>query len=341
MLRESQYASKKPGFCSVKLRRPGHLRRVAHLGASWVVGVIAAWFVSLSARADDSGRFRLDWFAPATCPERATVQAAIEKALQPGAVSAGAPMVVRVRVSQVQANSWTGEIWMYNDVSSGERTIEGRTCTQVVDAVTLIVSLALDAQRQAAPEPPRAARVPAARARPDEPLHLFAALRALGDKGSLPQPDVGLGLVLAAQYRLLSVELQGSAWLPRRVQGGPVADSGGEFQLYTGAARGCIDALSWPTNGVALGPCAGAELGGMRGSSYGLSHPAPRTALWAAGLAGLSLRYVSSASLFAALLAEASVPWRRPGWQIMDFGLVFRPNRAAWRLSLSLGWRFR
>ena len=273
---------------------------------------------------------QLTWNAPQGCPDRARARADLEDALGATRVKRA---VVRVTILEAPPGQWTAELWMYGAAGGGERAVRGTSCEQVGRAAVLIVALALETLAEpAAPAPARA---------PEPGISLAVGARAVLDFGSLPQPDGALALGLALNLGRLRLETEASGWLPRSIERGPVAGSGGSFRLYTGGLRGCFELLGPRSGSFALGPCASLEAGVTRGSGTGVSHPLHSGVFWGAGLVGLSLHYAALSPLWVGLLAELGAPFFRPTWQIDDFGTVFRTAPVLGRLSLGARWVFR
>jgi hypothetical protein len=290
-------------------------------------------------------RFTLEWNAPEGCLDRDAARSAIETALGMHPSSGKTTTVVRVNIVETETGRFVADIWMYDATASGERTLEGGACDQVAQAAALSVAFALEAghdvdsgKTPARPTKERPVVPIAAHAKGRPSLALGAWL--MGDIGSLPQADAGLAVAIEARRGRLSAEVIGSAWLPRTAHPGPVAGIGGEFALYTGALRGCIDLLPVAIPTLRLGPCAGAELGMTTGSGVGLSAPNRQQELWAAGLFGFSLRYLGVWPFALGLLTELGVPIRRPTWQIDNFRTVFEPSLVIGRASLGVSWQF-
>lgn len=308
------------------------MRRVRRACVGWVLAA-AALAVCCRARAREvTPELKLSWSAPEGCPDQSAARAAIEDALAKNQADGAKAMVVRVRIAESEPGHWVGDIWMYDAGSSGERSIEGSNCREVARAITLVVALALDESKA----PPRKLHAPVVK--PAQPRPQFALEVALaGDLGSLSQPAPGLALIAGLQLERWSLELQASAWLPRSAKVGAV---GGTFQLYTGAARGCMDLLGLGGAGPRFGPCLSAELGGMIGAGTGLAHRESENILWIAGLAGAYLRLIFAPPVMGTLHFDVGVPFRRPAWQIAELGPVFQPDPVVWRLLLGLGWSF-
>lgn len=309
------------------------MRKGRRACVAWVLAVAALGLCRPVRAREITPELKLSWSAPEGCPDQSAARAAIEDALAKNQADRAKAMVVRVKIAESEPGHWVGDIWMYDAGSSGERSIEGSDCREVARAITLVVALALDESKA----PPRKVRAPVAKPA-DKPLHFMLEVALAGDVGSLPQPDPGLALVAGLQLQRWSLELQGTAWLPRSAKVGAV---GGSFQLYTGAARGCVDLLGMPADGPRFGPCVSAELGGMIGSGTGLAHRESENILWIAGFAGAYLRFILAPPVMGTLHVDVGVPFRRPAWQIAELGPVFRPDPVVWRLLLGLGWSFR
>lgn len=293
-------------------------------------------------------RLKLEWDAPEGCVDRKAAQAAIENALRTTSAANGQVTVVRVKIAELRDGRWNADIWMYGALGSGDRSFEGGSCQEVAEATTLIVALALDASPSPDAESASAddASAPgrgtgsSASMQARERAQIAAGVRATGDVGSLPGPDLGMALVLALQYRRARAEIEGMAWLPRTEHPAPIAGGGGKFGLYTGGLRGCLDLLRSGDGAFNLGPCAGAEAGMTTGTGIGLSRAPQRRNFWGAGLLGLSVRYLGASPLWLGMLAEVGVPFHRAAWQIDDFGTVFQASPIVQRGSLGVGWLF-
>lgn len=327
------------------------MRRGCGAGARRGAAVAAAGVALLTASTSYGDRppvprFALEWDAPAGCLDRAAAQRAIEGALGAKPSTGGPVTVVRVKIAETEAGRFAADIWMYDATGSGERTLEGSVCVQVAQAAALIVAFALETGREAGAtgkkeaHPSEASQGAGSEAPAGRSLSLAVGAWVTGDVGSLPQADAGLALVLEGRHRRLSAEAIGSAWLPQTALTATAATSGGDFALYTGALRGCVDLLPAERPGVKLGPCAGAEVGMTSGSGVGLSTGKTRRVFWGAGLFGLSLRYLGFLPLAFGMVAELGVPMHRAAWQIDDVGTVFQPTVVIGRASLGVSWQF-
>lgn len=303
------------------------------LALLWAVGAV---LTAPTVAAASPAHFELRWSAPAGCPDRDDARAAIDKALGASPSDQHPAMVVRVTIGEVAPQRWSADIWMYGAAGSGERSVEAASCAQVAEAATLIVALAIAVN----PNVPDQASKTAAGATPAAIVFGVHA-RALGDVGSLPHPNLGIGLALTLQSGRLHAEAEVSGWLPRHAYDDASAVSGGKFSILAGGLRGCADLLlAAPSGGFAFGPCAAVESGATIGQGFGLAVHRVRAEYWGAGMLGLSARYASASPLSLDLLAEVGLPWHRPTWQVDDVGPVFRPRAFFGRISFGVGWTF-
>ena len=312
------------------------LRAAACAGA---IAAMAMWSARALAAEPAASRLRLEWHAPAGCPDREQAHAAIAAALGKSRPARETPAVVRVQIAQRADGRWNVDIWMYGAGGSGERSFIGASCTHVAEAAALIVAMALDPTAAAARGESDAA---AARegASTETSAGLSAGLRLSADAGSLPEPSAGAALVLGLELARLHAQLEAAAWLPQEARIGPDGELGGRFGLFTAALRGCFDVLLFAGDALRAGPCLGFEAGLVTGRGVDISEPGTDRDLWAAALGGVSLLHVGSSPVQLGLLVELGVPLHRPIWEIDDFAEVFRAAPLVGRLSLGAVWRF-
>ncbi len=325
-------------------------------------GVVVGWmFGKTAALADEpsSTFLRLEWEVAEGCPDRDTALTAIKNLLGAKTADDRPPVVVRVEITRLPDDRWEAQIQSQGPVVVGVRELRGPSCERLVEAVALVVAIALDpvstaervTVRESVPsrrivekpakkekQVPQKPRVPAFA---DEHLYFAAGLRAAGDLGSLPEPTMGIGLMFGLSYGRWSIESNAKVWLPQLALRGPVDGSGGRIELYSGGLRGCFDALQAFGRHFSLGPCLAAEVGLSTGTGINITHPNRSTGFWGAALAGLFLRQ-SAESISLSILAEAGVPLVRPIYAIENFDPpVFQASRVIGRVSLAAAWSFR
>lgn len=324
--------------------------------------VLIGWmFRATTIFADEPspGFLRLEWKVADGCPNRDTVLAAIESFLGTRTAHDRSPATVRVTIERLPDEHWEAKISSSGPEVFGVREFRGSSCERLVEAVALVIAIALDpfstsesiTGRESAPSKP-IAEVPVKkkkqlrqkpRATPiaDEKLFFMTGLRAAGDLGSLPEPTMGMGLALGLYYERWLVEVEAKVWLPQVALRGPIAGSGGTIELYSGGLRGCFDALQAFGRQLSLGPCLAAEAGLSSGTGINISHPTRSIGLWGAGLAGLFSRQTTE-SVALSILVEAGIPFLRPIYAIEDFDPpVFQASRVVGRVSLDVVWLFR
>jgi len=239
-----------------------------------------------------------------------------------------------------------------------------------VQAVALVIALAIDPERVRATQQTRDAHVdapvvaePPAPSTPPEPATPAPARRgepspaspAHVDRGSMlrgarfalhgvagagPLPGLGAGLeaTLGWHRQSFRAQLVGRYWVPREKAVNNAAVSL-DLALNTLGARACWQALSGAWQAAA---CAGGDLGDMSASGSGLGLQKPRTphALYSDLAGGLELAYTGS-RLMPEGGFEVSGALSRPGFGIGQDGQpvqAFRPN--AWGFSVFLGFAF-
>jgi hypothetical protein len=259
--------------------------RIAIAAAAAVLGAASV------ARAD------VTWDAPAGCPDRTQVLAAIEAEL--GRALDVAAVDVAGRVERTHAG-WRVTLRL----GAAERVVEARACADLAATGALIVALAIDAgdAASAAPPPvvispppsapatdgetppPRALGLPptVTTAAPPPPPSIDLRMRAAfgGASGGLPAPGGGFGAGLELARGSWSIDASGARWLSQRADN--AASRGAELTLTTVALRGCRELVD--TGGWRVAACAGAELDALRARPYGFSDPAPPRTLIGGGL---------------------------------------------------------
>lgn len=251
------------------------------------------------------------------------------------------------------------------------RTLEGRDCATLTEAVALVVAVQLDAvavaqviaSREAAPsleqvELPEVLEV----AEPSSPAPTRSpapALRA-SDSDSAPSPSrrprprAIVGLAAAGELGILprgaaAFELTGGLGWPRAslelgalTSLGPDGVSeqspavGGRFRLFTGLVRSC----GVPSQGrLALPLCGGLELGDLRAVGTGLQRPSTVNAWWVAVVASARPQWWVSPRFGVGALLDLVVPLRRHRFAIAEAGPVHEVAPVAVRLGVHVSVR--
>jgi hypothetical protein len=286
---------------------------------SWIAIAAAAAVVGAAgvARAD------VTWEAPAACPDRARMVAAIEAELGRPLDAAAVDVAGRVEPA---GSGWRVTLRL----GSGERVVEARTCADLVATGALIVALAIDAGEAAAPPPPppavisppliapatdgetpppRALGLPptvTTAAPPPPPPSLDLRMRAAfgGASGGLPTAGGGFGGGIELARGPWSIDASAARWLSQRADN--EESRGAELTLTTVGLRGCRALVE--TRGWRVAACAGAELDALRARPYGFLDPAPAQTLVGGGVSvGAAVVRRIAGPLWVRLDGEATV----------------------------------
>jgi hypothetical protein len=309
------------------------------------LGSLTLW--SAFGRADEPKHLDLEWNAADGCPDRVEAEAAIREIIGQRATTEADVDFVKVDITRLAADRWEARIVTHAASDTGVRRFEGPSCKRVTEATILIVAMTLDPMGAAeqittlratehAEAPPRAVESPG----------VMLGARVVGDVGSLPAPTLGVVGVLGIQSGSAHVEGEATVWLSRLADAPAPGPGFGEISLYTGGLHACWDAVQAFGGELRLGGCLGGEAGTSTGRGLYIPNPAPaQHGTWAAGLAGVSLRQVSSSGLTFWMSVDVGVPLRRPRFVIDasagQHPLVFQASPVVGRASCGLAWIFR
>lgn len=247
----------------------------------------------------------VQWTAPAECPDRTALLAAISRRLGRQFTSEAR---VDARVTGDRSRGYALHLELAVGGRAEVRDVQDPSCVALTDAAAVRVVAAIEApvvpappelpplepEPEPAPAPspepevgpaapvvttPIAAPQPAPADMYDGPGALLRA-HGGGELGALPAISGAVGLAVGLLWPRLRVELHGTV-LPRR-QDGPV-----EVALYAGAVHAC----GRIGRGVLEVPlCGGLEVGAMRGTADpGLPGATTRTSVWVAAVVGPAL----------------------------------------------------
>lgn len=302
--------------------------------------------LALAAGGASAQRLDLRYEAPRECPTRHALQRQIDDAR---AASARPDRALAATVSvTATAPRWRAVIATRGDGGGGERTLEARSCARLVQAVALVIALAIDAEAErpdAAPAaPPTPTTVlfvedgelppalrPRRRARDAAPapsVHVGLAARAVVDARSLPAPSPGFGVGLWIGGRLLRARLEGTLYADRAAEG-PRAGARALVSAWTAAALGCVA----PHDLVEL--CAGVELTGMDARADGFRQNGVDRSLYLATPLRATL-FVPIGSRFRVGIApELVVPWTRTEYRVAGVGALHAVPAVVFRQGLA------
>jgi hypothetical protein len=343
-------------------------------GDCWAIALAALLLAGAAAADPAPGRVSLHWAAPDECPDDVELVHQIEALLGQSLLEAGEQSLsVHASAQGSPEKGYAAKVSFRSPQGTDERYLEHPSCESLVQALALVVALAIDPERvraiqrsrEAASEalalpaqaarsapmpaqpvaPPLAPRperqaAPPATAQSVSPLRgVRLAVHGLVGAGQLPRLGSGLEATLGWHRQAFRAELVGRYWLPR-AQSVPNSPSVSlELGLDSLGVRGC-----WlPTAGAfQIAACAGGDLADMsgRGSASGLQNPHTPHALYADLSAGFEVAYTRS-HLAPEAGFEISGAASRPPFGIGENGLgreVFKPE--AWGFNVFLGLAF-
>jgi hypothetical protein len=242
------------------------------------------------------------------------------------------------------------------------RSVEGTSCSDVAQALSLIAALGLELRggRAApiAPEPAlpalpvtvaagakRTFVAPGSQQRKDG-FEVGAALIALAHSAAAPDVALGAGAVLTFDWR------RGAPWQPSvwvgayRAPGGEVRFAGGDararFELFAAQALACP--LRFPERGAwGLRPCVVVELGRVTGTSTGAAvvGATTRSGMWASGGVGVRAEAEPWGPLRLSVLGTSVVPLARHDFSFSpDATLAFQVPALGFLAAAYLGVAF-
>lgn len=295
------------------------------------MSIRALLMLAVLVRGAAAGTF-VHWQAPETCPEDAVVDERVASRLGSDA-RADAPIEVTVHR---ESTGFVADI-------AGSRTLTSASCSELADAVALVVARLVLDQPPPAPAPvpaPTPAPTPAPPPPPPAVVHVsvvpastehepFAAVRLSEVSGVGAQPGLSLGGELTVHVRThgLFVELGGALWSGTATSG---AMGGMVASLREGVLR-----TGWLAPHHMRVWLAG-ELGSLRGEGMMVVGARVGSAAWAGLGAGgaVSVPLAHHVSLVGALEVVAALT--RPKFGLEDGEMVYQPEAVAARLSVGL-----
>jgi hypothetical protein len=271
------------------------------------------------------------------------------------------PVVARADLSPLEGGRWRAQLLTTQGDRSARRTIDGETCGEVADATALLLALMIDPAAGAGPvasaTPPAASSasatppeptpadagspsVPASPVEPVESLRFAAGVGAAGDLGSLPKASYGPAATFALLRGPLRLQLGAAYFIPSESSPAGSPPAWGSVSLLAGTLSACAALL--PSVGAGL--CAGAELGSMRGRSFGVLHDDTVSTTWAAASLMGDLAFSVSDPVWIRLQAGGATPLGKRPQFVLDRGgtpqTVDEPSKLVGRASLAAEYHF-
>jgi hypothetical protein len=296
---------------------------------------------------DDRTAFRVDYVAPASCPDAAAFSALVRaRTSRVREAGEGEPaQTLRVELRAFDAGA-LGQLTAERDGETSEvRALRGRTCADVVSALALTAALSLDPSARLSLPPPTPAPapppVPAAATtvssatparRPSARVGATAGLARIVSPGVMPfvgvagqveatrwwRPSVRLSL-LGASNVFATDRAATFSWIALELEVCP-------FQLPLGAR-------------AALAPCATAQGGVLRATGRGEPTVYTESRLWTGAGASAHLPVAISPRWVIDLGAGLLVPFRERDFRFEDPARsLARTAAISWRAGLGSSW---
>lgn len=321
-------------------------RLAAALGVLWFVATPPARAAELSLQ------------GPPACRDREELAFRVERALRSSLAAAPALLLdvaIEAHSSGLSATLRVRE--PEDDAAPSERTLEAPDCTRLLESLAVVIVLALDHARAeetassepaAAPPEPAVPAVDATRAEaatPTEPEGDAASATPgvlawiAGDVGSLPDPDLGVGVGFQLDGRRVRWQASGLFFFEQHHalsgQGSPAP--GADLALALGALSVCYAPDgSWQSDTV-LGVCARGEIGSLFGQGTDVRDARSGGRLWVAPGASLAgaLRVLSPSVRLGAEVGAVLPLWRSE-FRLGTLGELYRPAPVSLRAGLGL-----
>lgn len=262
------------------------------------------------------------WQAPPECGTAAALGERIDGAL--GRVASPDELLADVAIA-IEPGAYRATLAI---AGGPPRQLTAATCDEVVDALALVLALAI---RDAAPALATTEPLPAPAApRAPPAVHLELGLRATADARTLPGPAAGVGPAIAIGTRRFRVGLAIAVWTPATANAGTLTAT--RVRLLSGALEGC---------GL-LGPaqaCAIATAGPMTGDGSNAIDGAAATRWWSAigASAGAHRRIAGRVVIGGAI--EALVALARPRYELDSGRESYTAPGATVRAWLGIGFQ--
>lgn len=304
--------------------------------AALVLGASLVWGVAPEGQPAGGRPLELEWEAPDGCPDRETVERAIETQLGLSLASLPGQVRAKGRIRAVAAGGYELELSIAG--TAEVRRLAAPQCGTLGAAAAFSLALILDPSLER-PDPrpagpPMDASPPESASGDPKTRRIRGLVRVDGgfEYGILPGLGGAAGMALGLEWGPLRFELDGHYGTPRSTE---LVDTqaGARFQSGTVAVRACgvprVSRLGFPL-------CAGVEGGAMRADGFGLipNRTTHRPLLHVQLSAGIDVALGRGWSLV--LGAVGLVPVLRPAVEVTGGGELHRVGPAGVRAVLGV-----
>ncbi len=276
--------------------------------------VVSTAVVAVAQAQDDSEAVRFRYQAPEPCPSIDAFETAVMHRTRRARAALPQESAREFEVALAQRNArWQGRLTIREQSgATSERTVEGDSCQEVMDAVALVTALAIDPRARtvpapelvasasaAPPSPGSSATVPSTAPAPPQPHSYPAVVHGSAPHRLTPSWGAGFGVQVATTWgpapapiwtAPLFVQVSRSASAPgpsylrltASYRPSPRVSSqegAGRFVWTTGRLDVCVVAWQPMLHGRLL-PCAMLEAGALRGEGADVDHPQQHTRPW-------------------------------------------------------------
>lgn len=315
-------------------------------------------FGAYLARPERAHAAELTLHGPPRCSEADDLRFRVERAL--GSPLADAPALALDVTIEPRARGFEARLRVREsfDTAPSERTLEAASCERLLDALSVVIVLAIDRVRseerspdeaQPVAPPPSSSAPPVVGASSADggvraPLPAPSSWRPgvlaslVLDVGSLPGPAPGVGLAVSLDAARARLQAAGLFFFEQRteLEGQGVPAPGADVGLALGALSACYATFgSWQS--AALGACARGELGHLFGRGTNVQRARSGGRLWVAP--GLSLTgqwRVLASSVHVGFEAGAVLPLLRSEYRLGALGELYRPAAVSARAGIGL-----
>jgi hypothetical protein len=295
-------------------------------------GRAAAWLWVLSLCAPRAARAAdIAWDAPDECQRAEIAAAQVEKLVgQPLASIDWISFEVEVSIAAEGAHRVVLRT-LARGSAPREREIQGASCAEVTDAVSVAIALTISERESEQPE--QDVEVGSRSTAQDEGTLRFAVgAGVLVDAGGLPNPVPGIDLGGALEWNALRIGAFVAVFVPQDERL-PTDDRGGTFDFLLAGFDVCakreVDALH-------LLACAGFELGRIGARGDRVLNERDGDAGWYAPRTELGVGYGFARIARVWLRGGIVVPLARPAFFLDDEDVVHQPSTISFRGLLAL-----
>ena len=324
---------------------------------SWVR--LGAWAVCLQIPARALGAppavsFDLQYVAPESCPLASDFSAAVERLLG-GAEQLSKNLKARVTVRSDAHDNFRLTLLTEIDGISGERVIQGRSCTSVADAAAVTLALILNPDIETAADagtasnarpapvphptamPPRAHTTKADRFDPvpsrGQPIRWLGASAVGLHFGVMPTPGPEILLGLGMNHGRWSLLASGHYALPETALIAGQDRAGG--RLWHGTVMG-LSCWAFAAAAPRLGGCVGGAYTRVQGQGKGISPVREGTTGWVSPTAGIFGDFPLSQRAAFRLSGQLLVPLKRPDAHLDNLGIIQQPSTLTANLQVGV-----